>query len=173
MLDPGCWMSSVDIKAAYRSIMISPRQWKFQGLSWVINDRQRYLVDTHICFGSRCAPYIFTQITNFILRCLKRRGFINSIVYLDDFLVTGKSQEECAEAQKALISIRHSLRFYVAWPKCVAPCQKNYIFRCDVWHYYHDNVIAHRKTEQASSWISLFSDKNRATKKQLQRICGV
>lgn len=117
-------MSSVDIKAAYRSIMINPKQWKYQGLSWVINNEHKYMVDTHICFGSQCAPYIFTEITNFILRCLKRRGYVNSIVYLDDFLVTGNSREECAEAQKALITLLRSLGLYLAWPKCVAPCQK-------------------------------------------------
>lgn len=109
MLHPGCWMASVDISAANSSIMINPAQWKFQGLSWEKNGTPKYIVDTHICFGSRCAPYIFTQITNFVLRCLKRRGFINSTVYLDDFLVTGTSREECEQAQQTIISLLRSL----------------------------------------------------------------
>lgn len=67
-------MASVAIGAAYHSIMINPQQWKFQGISWSINGSNCYLYETHVCFGPRCAPYLFTQISNFVLRCLQRRG---------------------------------------------------------------------------------------------------
>lgn len=108
LIQPGCYMASVDISAAYRSILVNPSQWKYQGVSWNVNGEKTWLYDTHVCFGLRCSPYLFTQVSNFILRCLKRRGFNASIVYLDDFLVLGNSRQECENAQQTLISI---LRF--------------------------------------------------------------
>lgn len=67
ILQPGMFMASLDISAAYRSVLIHPSQWKYQGISWHIEGQQTYLLDTHLCFGLRCAPYLFTQISNFIV----------------------------------------------------------------------------------------------------------
>lgn len=90
-IKPNMFMSSVDIASAYRSILVHPSQWIFQGVSWPLDGRDTYLLDTRICFGLRCAPYLFTQVTNFVKRCLQRRGFTGISVYLDDFLVTGNN----------------------------------------------------------------------------------
>ena len=53
-----CFMATVDIAAAYRSIAISPDQWKYQGVSWKVNGVDTYITDTRLCFGLRCAPYV-------------------------------------------------------------------------------------------------------------------
>lgn len=123
LVTPNCFMCSVDIKAAYRSVLIHPSQWKYQGVSWEIDGVLRYLYDTHVCFGLRCAPYLFTQISNFVLRCLKRRGFLKCVAYLDDFLIICDSADECSSGQEALIEILRSLGFYIAWEKCCSPSQ--------------------------------------------------
>lgn len=114
MIQPDDYMASVDIQNAYRSIMVHPSQWCYQGIRWPINGVDTYLLDTHICFGLKCAPYLFTQVSNFVLRCLHRRGFVRSSVYLDDFLVVGKSKEECLNAQNCLIEILRSLGFGIS-----------------------------------------------------------
>ena len=93
-----CFMATVDIAAAYRSIAISPDQWRYQGVSWKVNGVDTYITDTRLCFGLRCAPYVFTQISDFIVKCLARRGFHRVISYLDDFLLFGDSRVECIRA---------------------------------------------------------------------------
>lgn len=72
LIQPGYFMATIDIAAAYRSILVHPSQWLYQGISWNVEGEHQYLCDIHICFGLRYAPYLFTQVRNFILRCLKR-----------------------------------------------------------------------------------------------------
>lgn len=173
MVQPGYYMASIDIAAAYRSILVHPTQWDFQGVSWNIEGQQRYLVDTHICFGLRCAPYLFTQVSNFVLRCLKRRGFLNCLVYLDDFLVMGNSRQECESAQLTLLSILRSLGLDVAWKKCVSPRQ--IITYLGVTFNSIDMTVSlpPEKIRVMQEEIKFFIGRSRASKKQIQRLCGI
>lgn len=172
-VSPNIYMASVDISAAYRSVMIHPDHWKLQGLSWEVQGVQRYLYDTRICFGLRCAPYIFTQISNFVLRCLKRRGFIKAIVYLDDYLVFGESREECAAAQNMLISILRSLGFEIAWDKCVGPTQSITYLGVEFDSSQMSVSLPHAKMAKLHKELEFFRNKYRATVHQIQRLCGV
>lgn len=173
MVKPGYFMASVDIAAAYRSILIHPSNWKYQGIVWDIDGVPTYLCDTHLCFGIRCAPYLFTQVTNFVLRCLQRRGFSLCTVYLDDFLVMGESESQCLEAQLTLISILRSLGFYIAWDKCVAPTKC--ITYLGVTFDSNEMTVSlpTSKMERLHREIAFFLPKNRATKRQIQQLCGI
>lgn len=173
MLRPGMFMASVDISAAYRSILVHPSQWKYQGISWDIDGIKTYLLDTHLCFGLRCAPYLFTQISNFVIRCLKRRGFSNCTSYLDDFLVTGDTEEECRLAQQNLISILRSLGFFIAWDKCVSPTQSITYLGVSLNTIDMSVKIPPAKMQKLRDEIKFFSGKKRATVKQIQRLCGI
>lgn len=173
MIQPGYYMASVDIQAAYRSILVHPSQWGYQGISWNIKGKETFLCDTHVCFGLKSAPYLFTQISNFILRCLKRRGFGKCLVYLDDFLVLGDSKQECEQAQLTLISILRSLGFYVSWKKCVVPTQ-SITYLGVVFDSKNMTVsLPKDKMERLQREISFFMEKTRATKLQVQKLCGI
>lgn len=173
MVQQGCYMASVDIQAAYRSILVHPSQWKFQGVKWQINGKATYLYDTHVCFGLKCAPYLFTQVSNFVLRCLQRRGFYKSIVYLDDFLVFGDTRQECETAQLTLISILRSLGFYIAWKKCTTPSQV-ITYLGVVFNSIDMSVsLPSEKMSKLQSEVRFFIGKTRASKRQVQRLCGI
>lgn len=62
LMSPSCYMATVDISSAYRSVAIRPSDWEYQGVSWSINGQQTFLFDTRLSFSLRCAPYIFTAI---------------------------------------------------------------------------------------------------------------
>lgn len=173
MLRPGMFMASVDIAAAYRSVLVHPSQWKYQGVSWCVDGIPTYLLDTHLCFGLRCAPYIFTQISNFVIRCLKRRGFTNCTVYLDDFLVTGETEHECRLAQQCLIEILRSLGFFIAWDKCVSPCQ-HLTYLGVIFDTSEMSVkVPPNKLRKLHDELKFFEGRKRATLKQVQRLCGI
>lgn len=46
------FMATIDLKAAYRSVMIYPANRPFLGLKWNIDGKSTYLVDNFICFGA-------------------------------------------------------------------------------------------------------------------------
>ena len=123
LMFPGCYLASIDISSAYRSVSVNLRHWTYQGATWTIDNTETFIMDTRLCFGLRCAPFIFTTISDFIVRCMNRRGHYFIVNYLDNFCVGGATFEECQKAQIDLISILGSLGFYVNWKKCSSPSQ--------------------------------------------------
>ena len=121
MMSPGCYLATVDIASAYRSVSINPDQWTFQGIKWSIQGQTKYLYDVRLSFGLRCAPYIFTQLSDFVVRTMHRLGYQNVISYIDDFIVVEPTRERCASSQAMLFELLGSLGFEVSWSKCAAP----------------------------------------------------
>lgn len=116
-LHHSCYMCTVDISSAYCSIYVSPMHWKFHSIQWVIDGVNQFLWDTRLSFGLKCAPFIFTQVSNFVVRCMHRRGITGMVSYLDDFILFGSSFEQCQGFQMTLIDLLGSLGFNVAWEK--------------------------------------------------------
>lgn len=173
MIQPGDYMASVDILNAYRSIMVHPSQWRYQGISWPIDGVPTYLLDTHICFGLRCAPYLFTQVSNFVLRCLHRRGFTRCAVYLDDFFLLGSTRDECQSAQNCLIEILRSLGFGISWGKCSSPTQNITYLGVSFDSVQMSVSIPPEKLSKLHTELEFFNNKKRATLRQIQRLCGI
>ena len=170
---PGCYMATVDISSAYRSISINPSQWKYQGVRWILNGSEELLFDVRVCFGVRNAPYLFTQISNFITRCMARRGYCDMVNYLDDFLVLGDSFSSCQEAQMTLISILISLGFEIAWKKCSSPSTTTQYLGIDFDSLSMQISLPSVKMHKLHTELEFFKNRTRATKTQLQRLCGV
>ena len=122
MLQPGDSMAVTDISNAYRSVMIRPCDRTKQGLSWILDGEQIYMEDCFLSFGTRAAPFIFSRITDAVVRHLGRLG-IRAVNYLDDSIVLGKSWCKCRDAQLVLQNILRRLGFYIAYPKVISPSQ--------------------------------------------------
>lgn len=167
------YMCSVDISSAYRSVSINPANWEYQGVVWERDGRPGYYLDTRLCFGIRCAPYIFTQITKFIVNSMIRRGYKRTVGYIDDFWICENSYKKCMEGQHALITLLGELGFRVNWNKCISPTKCNkylgIIFNSDKMSL----SLPEEKMKKLENELEFFSKKSRATKRQLQRLCGV
>ena len=170
---PGCFMASVDIAAAYRSVSINPSQWTLQGIKWDLGQGEEYLLDTRICFGLRCAPFAFTQISNFVRDTMQRLGYICVINYLDDFMVFGQDFQECQTAQTILVTLLGQLGFSVSWKKCTSPSQTSRYLGVIFDSVNMRLILPEDKMNKLFSELRFFEDRNRATKKQLQRLCGI
>lgn len=172
MILPGFYMSSVDISAAYRSVPIHPEDWDHQGIEWQCDGHSQYYKDTRLCFGVRCAPYIFTKISSFIVRCMNRRGYMNVVGYIDDFWIGEPTYELCAQGQQALISLLGDLGFNVNWNKCVSP-NTSIRYLGIIFNSIDMSLsLPEDKMTKLRKEIQFFDGKNRATKSQLQRLCG-
>lgn len=169
----GCYMATVDIDSAYRTVTVSPSHWKYQGLRWPVNGHDAYIMDTSLCFGLKCAPYAFNQFSNFVKRCLQRRGFVSVISYLDDYWVTGSSFEECQTVQMTLIEILGSLGFLVSFKKCSTPSTCVTYLGIEFDSVSMSIALPKEKLDAMIGEFRFFHGKSRATIKQLQRICGI
>ena len=61
--------------------------------------------------GLSSSPYMFSKISDFIVRCLVRGGFEECVNYLDDFCVVSYMMAGCTTAQWALLAILLRLGF--------------------------------------------------------------
>lgn len=173
LIETNDYMCSVDISSAYRSVSINPSDWEYQGIVWERDGMPEYYLDTRLCFGIRCAPYIFTRITSFIVNCMIRRGYKKTVGYIDDFWICESSYQKCKEGQHALITLLGELGFRVNWKKCVSP-DKVMTYLGIVFNSQNMSLsLPEEKMRKLRQELEFFREKRRATKRQLQRLCGV
>ena len=92
-LGRGAIMAKMDIKQAYRNVLVHPADRALLGMVW----EDTVYVDKVLPFGSRSAPLLFTALAEALLWILKSQGFQWVFQYIDDFIMLGPSgSEECA-----------------------------------------------------------------------------
>ena len=118
LMTPGCFMAILDIRHAYRHIVIRPQDWDLQ--SFQVGNQ--CFQDRCLSFGLKIAPEVFTRFTQAILRIMRRLGYLNVMAYLDEFFVVGH-QMRCWETIVCLIHLVRDLGFYNNWVKLILPTQ--------------------------------------------------
>nr|CAH7718932.1 unnamed protein product [Callosobruchus chinensis] len=129
MTTENCYMTSLDLKDAYFVIPISIKYRKF------LRFKFKNTLFEFCCmpFGLCMAPFVFTKLlkpVNFKLRSL---GF-ESVNYLDDYFLLGKSEEECLRNVVETVKILCELGFIVNFPKSNLLPQKQCIFLGFKWN---------------------------------------
>lgn len=173
MMRPGIFAATVDISSAYRTIPIKEQHRQCQGVRWKIAGELSYLVDTHLCFGAKCAPYVFTQLGNFITRCMNRRGYHGVLNYIDDFICFGDSFKHCQQVQMVLINLLRCLGFHISWKKCSSPSQRTRYLGLIFDSIKMQLILPDDKLHKLHAELAYFDGKSRATRRQLQRLCGI
>ena len=95
----GAWMAKIDLKSAFKHIVVRPDQWHLLGMHLDADSGEReYFFDATLPFGLRSSPKIFNEFTKAIVYIARtQEGVKNIFGYLDDFFVVASSREECAE----------------------------------------------------------------------------
>ena len=168
------YLAKIDLRRAYRSVPVHPANYQALGLKWKFpdNDHFTYLVDTRLPFGGKSAPGIFHRLTQSVRRMMARRGFKDIIVYLDDFLVIGRTLEECTAAYMALYNLLLELGFMISPNKLVPPCQKLVFLGVEIDTTKLTLSLSEKKILDLKAVLSSFKSKVRATKRQLQQLAG-
>ena len=94
------------------------------------------------------------------------------VVYLDDFLVIGKTKEECQLAFDKLLQLLQDLGFHIRWHKVVHPTQKLVFLGVELNTLQCEISLPQNKLEKLHLLVSSFHTKRHANKKQLQRLAG-
>jgi hypothetical protein len=81
-LGPHTMLIKMDLKSAYRQILIHPSDHFLLGISW----NGKTYVDRALPFGLRSAPKIFSAVADMMAWALHRACIEHLIHYLDDFL---------------------------------------------------------------------------------------
>ena len=90
LIEPNCYMASIDLRDAYYSVNIQNSYRKFLRFIW----DQNLFQFTCLPNGLSSAPRIYTKLMKPIFASLRSQGYI-SVYYLDDTWLMGRTRNEC------------------------------------------------------------------------------
>ena len=171
-ITPNCYMATVDLQDAYRSVPIHPSDRRHFGLRWDFGDGQQFLSDNFLCFGSKCSAFIFNRLTDAVTRYMRKKGFC-CFNYLDDFIIIADTYQAALFAQNVLIQTLRSLGFYISWKKLTSPSQYCKFLGIIIDSVLQELVLPNDKMLKLHRELAFWENKTTSTKLQMQRLCGV
>ena len=171
-MEPGSWFAVVDLKSDYRTIHISPDDRTYQGFVWDVQGESAYFLDNCLCFGLKCAPYLFSRLTDFVIRCMTRRNITGIFGYLDDFLIVANSYEACKEKLQSIIRVLRYLGFSIAWDKVVSPTQDVTSLGIEIDSVAMELRLPPKKLSKLKDLVEVYSHVDQVTRKDLQVLAG-
>ena len=174
LIGPGYYPGKIDLWHAYHSVPIHPSNYAATGLKWVFEGDilPTYLMDTRLCFGGRRSPGIFHRLTQSVCRMMYRSGFTTIVVYLDDFLVIGRTKEKCQLAFDTLYKLLLSLGFQISLSKLVYPCQQLTFLGVVINTVAMELFLPQSKLSETRELVNTFASRKHASKCQLQKLAG-
>ena len=176
LMSLGCYFASVDISRAYRAVPVLPGHRRYQGFRWMLGrlDREKYdyFINNFLVFGLSCAPGIFARISDAICPMMGRRGYYNVVNYLDYYCVVSADREEYSRAQLTLIHLLITLSFGVSWSKVCGPSQELTFLCITLDSTVMEARLPPDKLRKLRNILVDFTDRNRATKKELLSLAG-
>ena len=171
-ISPGCFMATVDLQNAYRSVPIHPTDRCHFGLQWDFGNGPVDMCDNFLCFGSKCSAYIFNRVTDSVARYLNKLGH-KCFNYLDDFIIVADTIAEACATQNLLISTLHSLGFYISWRKVFSPSQQCRYLGIDIDSVQQRLILPAEKLDKLHAELAFWKNRRTATKYQMQRLFGI
>ena len=114
------WMTRIDLKDAYFAVPIHQEHQPFLRFIWANNTYQF----TCLPFGLSTAPRTFTKLLKPVMAYLRSKG-IRSVVFIDDILLMGPSEEMVLSHTALTLDLLESLGFLINYPKShLTPARK-------------------------------------------------
>ena len=172
-LQEGDYMATVDISNAYRAVNIHPACRERQGLSWDFGDGIVNLRDNRLCMGLSSSPYVFSKLSDFIVRCMVREGRDVCVNYLDDFCVVSRDVQGCLEAQRGLVGILRRIGFYVSFKKLTPPNRITRFLGIDIDSVVMELRLPIDKLVKLVDQLKIYLRRRKATRLELEGLGGV
>lgn len=169
----GDFMATVDISNAYRAVHIHPTSSIRQGLSWSFKEETTYMRDNRLCMGLGSSPYVFSMLSELIVRCMIREGGPRVVNYLDDFCIIGHSYEECRAGQLELVHVIRRLGFFINYRKLTNPSQEMRFLGIIIDSIKMQLRLPEDKLARLFEILNDFSGRVKATRLELQRLAGI
>ena len=119
LMEPNCYMASIDLKDAFHTIPMDPFFTKF--LKFQVGSKvYKYIV---LPMGYRDSPRMFCKILKPVLAYLRKKGHLSSL-YIDDFFLLGRWAITCEHNVKDTESLLKALGFEISDKSVREPSQQ-------------------------------------------------
>ena len=105
IIQPNCWMASVDLKDAFYTILIHNAYQKCFKFMWY----QKFYKYLGMPNGYSDAARVFTKMLKPPFATFQKQGFI-SVIFVDDSYLQEKTRDECLENVHKTVSLLAKLR---------------------------------------------------------------
>ena len=167
------WMFKTDLSAAYKSVVVKPSQWQWQGLHISKpGERRKYFFDTTLAFGCRSSVKIFSQFTKAICIIARKRGIPQVFGYIDDFCVLGESKEECVQNASKFLTLLKELGFVTNRDKTEGPSQVMTVLGIEVDAPLQQLRIDSQRLQNILTLLQQWSSKSKASKREIASLVG-
>ena len=122
VVDMSCkdyWLSSCDLKNAYKHFKCCPSDFPLFTIKW----RGKYYFECTIPFGARNSSLVMQSVANAILDILAKKN-ITAFMYLDDLLIISIGQAQAAKDKKITEDLLGELALKTVPHKNQGPTQK-------------------------------------------------
>ena len=173
----GDFLATTDIKDAYRAICIHPRDRGRQGLHWDFppekGDGCTYMEDNRLCMGLSSSPYVFSKVSDFVVRCAVREGVHRVVNYLDDFCIISGSYGEGRRDQQVMIAVLRRLGFNVSFAKVISPSTSVRFLGINIDTERLEMSLPEDKLTKLKGILEEFRGRRKATRRELERLGGL
>ena len=172
-LDKNDYMCVVDLKSAYRSINVYGDHTRYQGFTWDLGEGSKYYKSNRLTFGLRCAPYIFSRISDFFTIIAGYYGVERVVNYLNDFIIVAKTEKECLRQRNVLIETMEYFGFNISYSKVTEPSQVCVFLGITIDSVNMELSLPQAKVDKLHTAIDNCIDRKFVSKKTLQSIGGL
>lgn len=95
------WLVALDLAQGYQQVAVAEEARRYLGAMW----GDRAVAATVLPFGLNLSPYVFTRITGFLARLIRKRLGLNVACYIDDFLLGADTREALVEGLAGVRSL--------------------------------------------------------------------
>lgn len=168
-LGQGALLAKVDIKSAYRMVLVHPEDRLLLGMIW---DDALY-VDATLPFGLRSAPKIFNVLADTVEWILRKEGVSCVFHYLDDFLIIGMpNSSQCEEQLGILLAVFDRLNIPVALEKLEGPTRVLIFLGIEMDTHNLTLRLPTEKLREVKGLIAAWMGKQWCIKRDLQSLVG-
>ena len=169
-LGPGCYLTKVDVRNAFRLCPVRPADWFLLGIQW----ENQYYYDRVLPFGLRSAPFIFNQFADglqWILQYTCKLPYV--LHYLDDFLdVAGPSKDQAQRHHDLILDMFNYLHVPVAPEKVEGPSTTLVFLGIELDTVCLEMRLPSDKKDDILATVLRILSTNRVTKRELASVVG-
>ena len=130
------------------------------------------MYDTRLPFGAKRAPGIFHRLTQAVRRMMARRGYEDTIVYLDDWLIIAPTKDKCREIMMVLLKLLRALGFSISYNKVIPPTTVLTFLGIQLDSENMLLTLPADKVADLKDLLQSYSKKKHASLKHLQSLAG-
>lgn len=119
LIQPGFWMAKFDLSDGFLHLPVRTDQCDLLGFRHPVSGQ--YFRYRYMCFGLKCAPFIFQAAMQDVMRLARQRGINLCLAYIDDWFVAARSKEDCERQMSVFTGLAAELGWQVNAKKTEGP----------------------------------------------------